>query len=367
MIKFSKKFKEFLNEKSIKEFSYNDIENFNQFLLNNDHEVKFRVEENLKHEEEVNNILLSNLNYNEKYKRLLELSENNPHDINYQRGLFMLTKDLESAIKFFYEEISYMYNGEFENLIGFFSNFVLTEEIVDFGMNILFEAKIKGDYQTSEKICKTIIVLNQNDKYHVGNELLMIYFVLGKYNELIDLYMKIKSPSIDQHLIVFLMYLKNHQIDYALSLLEIINKENQYLIPCVFSLLPESFLKEDKYQKSLEIIKNLDWYISLEDRMNLISSLSNEEIEDLFFSYFNLNIDEISLIKIIEENNSKIVKDQLINDYKDEFKDDISLLIDKLVRKEYLIEKEQNIFISSLGKMCYLSYFNDEEDNILIN
>lgn len=375
MHKYSELFYQYLHDQNKENFTYEDIYRFNDYLINNFEDVKNLVEEDRINREYISKITEDSTLIDEKIKTLNDLILENPKDPNFQIGRLFFTKDVNEASLFFYERIDEMLNGEFKNLTGFFGDFILTRRIMELGTLIFYQYVINKEYRLAEKIAKTLLILNQNDRYSISSSLMYVYLTLEKYEEIIKFYMRIMIVDFEVNLAMLIAYLKLGKYDFAESINEELMKENPYLVLSFFHMLEgiedKNIDIDDKLLKVADsVMTKLDYFISPKERLELIQSIDSHRIAELLEPYFALDEDEEMILSIIKKEENRIIfRKDLYNKIVDYFFDKIQdaletskyidQIIDKLVKSHYLIVDGDKLVLTVLGKTVLIPYLEN--------
>lgn len=367
---FAKAFFDFLNEKGVKNFSYSDIEDFNNYLLENDSEVFSAVQKRKKDQEEIDSLKINCQSNKDYYFQICNLLSNDKNNALYQIEKFKLDNTFSRATTFFYKEIERMCTEEYKNLVGFIGDFILTDDIMRLGRTLLdFHLSLKN-YSFAENLAKTLVVLNQRDKYHATIDLAHIYLRNNDLEKITRLYAKCTSPSVEVIFCLFICYLLNNKDNYAISLVPEIKNKNCYLIPYFMGMIDskicENYHKNDEQlSKCIEIIKDLQDYFPKEKQELLLSQLSEDTCSDIIAESFLGDIEKMIVIKEIYRSNNQIIKrGELFNIVVDYFfskthnalesGEKVNKIIDSLEKENYIFIDQGNISLTLLGQ-AYLN------------
>lgn len=367
---FDKAFFNFLNEKNIKKFSYSDIEEFNNYLLENDSDIFCAVQKRKKDQEEINLIIKNSESDQAAYFQICSLLANDRNNVIYQIEKFKLDHNFFKATTFFYNEIERMCNEECKNLVGFLGDFILTDDIMRLGRTLLDYHLSLKNYSLSEKMAKTLVVLNHRDKYQATIDLAHIYLKDNDLEKITQLYAKCSSPNVEVAFCLFICYLLNGKDSYAISLVPEIRCKNCYLIPCFIGIIDsemyENYHKKDKQlSECIEIIKDLQDFFPIEKREELISNLSDDTCSDIIAESCLGDIEKMMVIKkIYQSENQTIKRGELFNSVVDyyflkthsalESGEKVNEIIDSLEKENYIFIDQENISLTLLGQ-AYLN------------
>ncbi len=363
---FAKTFFNFLNERNIKKFSYLDIEKFNIYLLENDSDIFGAVQKRKKDQEEINSLIKNSESNQTAYFQICSLIVNDRSNVIYQIEKFKLDHNFFKATTFFYKEIERMCNEECKNLVGFIGDFILTDEIMRLGRTLLDYHLSLKNYSLAEKMAKTLVVLNQRDKYHATVDLAHIYLKDNNLEKITQLYAKCSTPNVEVTFCLFIVYLLNGKDNYAISLISEIRSKNCYLIPCFIGIIDsemyKNYYKEDKQlSEFINIIKNLLVFFPMEKREELISNLSEDTYSDIIAESCLSDIEKMMVIKkIYQSENQTIKRGELFNSVVDyyflkthnalESGKKVNEIIDFLEKENYIFINQENISLTLLGQ-----------------
>ncbi len=362
MMKFSQLFYQYLTERGLDRFSLKELSAFETYLMElPDSPFKARYEEERAKRAAMEEILKDeNLNRGEKREKMADLILDDPENIDYRIGDFLLTSDFIRAEEFYSRKVKEMLEGEFAGLDGFFGSFVFSRRILDLGHLLFLNLIEKKDFRSVEAFGKALVILDAYDRHRIVGHLAFLYLSSGRTDDLMQLYLKIPILSEEVHLAVFLSYLSEGNRAYAFQMNEILQKENPYLVWLLLSPDASTNLSESDglLDEAKKIIEKLNLWFPENERSRRIRNAG--EVEEFLFA--NLNRFEYDLIRMIGQNRG-IPRGKLYNraigplfeKTRNALKatEKFDECIDKLEKEFYIKSGKEEIFLTPLGEMVF--------------
>ncbi len=369
MIKYATLFSQFLQDKKQEQFSYQDIADFNQYLIDTNVELKNKLDLIKERKEITMQILNGDLNDNQKLEKVREFLISDSNEVLFHIAEFILTRDYIKGIKFFYPYVDSMLQGEYENLIGFFYDFIFSDSIMIFARLLLDEMIYQSDFDLAIKLSKTLIVLSQRDALNVSKDLAFIFLYKKDYNELVKLYLKCQPSSSEVEFCLFIAYILSNRFEYCLSLIPNLKNSNPYLLIKFFDFDPNINLYDKLSPQALKFYESYKLYLFGDIKQEVLQKLNKEQLDNIAYEIFALSYDEIKILEQISQSQSDFINrgelfNQVIYQIFSKEKDALQSAkifdqsIEKLIAKHYINVKKDQISLTPYGQEC-LSFAKD--------